>query len=304
MRFGVLIGAGFAATALSACGAGETTAEAEATTEETEVVETLDAGALLDEVIAGDHRSEEEVARDQYRNPKETLLFLGIEPDMKVVEIWPGGGWYTQILAPYLKAGGGTYYAAGFVRDESSDYVMKAITRFETDYVSKPEIYGDIVVTSLGGEEAVAPEGTADAVLTFRNLHNWQGRGFAEAYFAEFYKALKPGGVLGVIEHRADGNDELPRDGSSGYAFVADAVALAEGAGFELVAQSEINANPNDTKDHPFGVWTLPPVKRSSAARGEEDPSFDRAAYDAIGESDRMTLKFQKPLAADGALLE
>ncbi|MEM9014721.1 MAG: hypothetical protein AAGB02_06405 [Pseudomonadota bacterium] len=258
----------------------------------------------LTAAINGEHRSADEKNRDQFRNPAQTLEFFGISSDMTVVEIWPGGGWYTNIIAPFLNAGGGSYYAAGFSRDGADERVVAALNSFENSFVEKPETYGQVVMTVLGPDEAIAPPGSADTVLTFRNVHNWQSRGSAPAHFAAFFDALKPGGVLGVVEHRADGNDALPRDGSSGYVFESDVVELAEAAGFELVARSDINANSADTKDHPFGVWTLPPVRRSSAVRGQEDPNFDRARYDAIGESDRMTLKFQKPFAADGALLE
>ncbi|MBT8473751.1 MAG: class I SAM-dependent methyltransferase [Marinicaulis sp.] len=293
----------FAATVLlAACGEKATNDADEATQEVAESTASEPINAL-DLVLAGDHRSDEERARDQFRNPKETLEFFGITADMNVVEIWPGGGWYTQVIAPYLKSGGGKYYAAGFSRTGASDRVIAALDKFQETYVDHPEIYGDIEMTVLGSGGEIAPPGSADAVLTFRNVHNWQSRGTAEEYFAEFYKALKPGGVLGVVEHRADGA-ELPDDGSSGYVHTDDVKALAAAAGFEFDRSSEVNANAADTKDHPFGVWTLPPVRRSSEVRGVDDPDFDRAKYDAIGESDRMTLMFRKPVAADGALFE
>lgn len=260
-------------------------------------------GEVFDAVLAGDHRSDEERARDIHRHPKETLLFFGVEPDMAVVEVSPGGGWYTKVIAPYLKEGGGKLYAAGSSREGASERVAASLNAFENAYVNKPEIYGDIEMTVLAEGNDIAPDGSADMVLTFRNVHNWQSRGSAEAVFAAFYDALKPGGVLGVVEHRADGAD-LPRDGSSGYVYSDDVIALAQGVGFDFDRSSEINANEADTKDHPFGVWTLPPVRRSSAIRGQDDPEFDRAKYDAIGESDRMTLRFVKPVAADGALYE
>ncbi len=259
--------------------------------------------AVLEAVLDGDHRSAEERARDQYRHPAETLLFFGVEPTMTVVEAWPGGGWYTQIIAPYLKTGGGVYYAAGFSPEGASEGVRASLSAFEKIYAGNPEVYGDVRMTILGAGGEIAPDGAADVVLTFRNVHNWQSRGVADAYFQKFFEALKPGGVLGVVEHRADGTD-LPHDGSSGYVYTDDVIALAEVAGFNFESASEINANPKDTKDHPFGVWTLPPVRRSSEMRGREDPDFDRTPYDAIGESDRMTLKFRKPIAVDGALLE
>lgn len=289
------------ALTLNACGGGNEPAET-ADTAEAEAAP-QDNGERLDAVLAGDHRTEEERARDQYRRPKETLLFFGIEPGMTVVEISPGGGWYTQILAPYLKTGGGKLYAAGFAPEGASERALAANATFRETYVANPDIYGDVELTYLGKGHHIAPEGSTDAVVTFRNVHGWRDAGEAQANFAEFYRALKPGGVLGVTDHRADGAD-LPRDGSSGYMYTDDVIAFATEAGFDFEAASEINANPADTKDHPFGVWTLPPVRRSSEIRGQEDPDFDRSVYDAIGESDRMTLKFRKPLAADGALLE
>ncbi len=262
-----------------------------------------DNGAVLATVLAGGHRTDEERARDAFRHPSQTLAFFEVEPGMTVVEAWPGGGWYTQIIAPYLKAGGGIYYGASFSPEGASQYAQTSLNAFNKTYLDKPDLYGDVRLTILGKGGDMAPAGVADVVLTFRNVHNWQSSGVTEAYFKEFYDALKPGGVLGVVEHRADGA-ELPRDGSSGYAYTDDVIALAKGAGFNLEGASEINANPKDAKDHPFGVWTLPPVRRSAAMRGQEDPDFDQTVYNAIGESDRMTLKFRKPIAADGALLE
>ena len=250
-----------------------------------------DAGALLDAALDGPTRSDDDRGRDAWRHPRETLQFFGVDPSMTVVEIWPGGGWYARILAPYLKSGGGTYYAAQ-VDPAASERAAAAVERFRSDF-SNAEIFGDIKITTLDSGE-IAPENSADVVLTFRNVHNWLSSGEAEDNFKAFYRALKPGGILGVVEHRAN-EDASENDASSGYVKVSTVKALAEAAGFEFAAASEINANPNDTKDHPFGVWTLPPVRRSSASPGQEDPGFDRAKYDAIGESDRMTLKFVKP---------
>lgn len=281
---------------IAACGGGETAApEQEAAP--------LDNASRLDAVLAGDHRSDEERARDPQRHPKETLQFFGLTPDMTVVEVYPGGGWYTQVIAPYMKTGGGKLYAASFAAEGASERARASLDTFRKTYAETPDTYGDVEMTTLGDGHHIAPEGSADMVVTFRNIHSFMGRGTEEATFEEFYRALKPGGVLGVVEHRADGAD-LPHDGSKGYVYTDDVKALAEAAGFEFEAASEINANTTDTKDHPFGVWTLPPVRRSAQINGEDDPNFDRAHYDSIGESDRMTLKFRKPIAADGALLE
>jgi predicted methyltransferase len=238
-------------------------------------------GAALKAALAGAHRPDRDKARDQYRHPLETLTWLGVKENMAVVEIWPGGGWYTDILAPFLKERG-TYYAA----------VSENSQRFKDKLAANPELYGKIIVTELSppAEVAVAPEGSADMVLTFRNVHNWMSRGYAEDMFKAMYRALKPGGILGVVEHR--GNPAVPQDpkAASGYVTEEHTIKLAEAAGFTLVARSEINANPKDTKDHPKGVWTLPP----SLQLGD----VDRDKYLAIGESDRMTLKFMKPAAS------
>ncbi len=286
-----------AALMLAACG--ERKADAEQASEAEPAA--LSSSALLDAAIAGEWRTDEERARDQWRHPKETLEFFGVEPSMTVVEIWPGGGWYTNVIAPYLNSGGGVYYAAN-VDPAASDRAAQAVNSYKEKYADA-SIYGDVRVTVLGDGSAIAPAGSADAVLTFRNVHNWIGRGDAQDHFNAFYAALKPGGVLGVVEHRAD-ESTAQDDGGSGYVKESTVKELAENAGFEFDLSSEINANPADTKDHPFGVWTLPPVRRSAQSNGEETAGFDRAHYDAIGESDRMTLKFRKPLAADGALFQ
>lgn len=258
---------------------------------------------LLDDAIAGEHRSPEERARDRYRHPKETLMFFGLEPDMTVVEVWPGGGWYTNIVAPVLKRGGGVYVAAG-LDPRSGERAQEAVAAFRTRIESDPELYGAVVMTVLGPDAKIAEDGSADLILTFRNVHNWLAAGTAQANFKAFYDALKPGGVLGVVEHRAAPDASPDSETATGYVREDTVKALARAAGFEFEAASEINANPRDTRDHPFGVWTLPPTSRTSTVRGVEDPAFDRAKYIAIGESDRMTLKFRKPLGADGALLE
>ncbi len=247
----------------------------------------VDARALLEAAIESDIRPETDRTRDRWRHPRETLEFFAIEPTMTVIEVWPGAGWYTRILGPYLSEGGGVYRAA-LVDPSANARAAEAIDRFKSAF-SDQDRFGEVEVITI---ESAEP-GAADVVLTFRNVHNWIVAGVAERNFKAFYAALKPGGVLGVVEHRANENaaDEI----ASGYVKESTVRALAADAGFESVASSEINANPADTKDHPFGVWTLPPTRRSSASPGQENPMFDRAKYDAIGESDRMTLKFAKP---------
>jgi predicted methyltransferase len=246
--------------------------------------------AALQTIIAGSQRSEADKARDQYRNPLETLTFFGIKDTMTVVEIWPGGGWYTDILAPFLKERG-TYYAAGVNPEAEAESARMSAQRYQEKLAAKPELLGKVKVTILDppAKTAIAPEGSADMVLTFRNVHNWMARGQGETVFKAMYTALKPGGVLGVVEHR--GKADVPQDpkAASGYVREDEVIKLAEQAGFQLVDRSEINANPKDTKDYPQGVWTLPPVLRLK--------EVDKEKYLAIGESDRMTLKFVKPAA-------
>ena len=242
----------------------------------------------LQAAIDGDHRAAENKARDVYRHPAETLTWLGVEPDMTVVEIWPSRGWYTEILAPYLRDNG-KLYLAGFDRTSDRDYVKKTLKILDDKLAAAPEVYGTPVMTELSPPDKVeiAPAGSADMVLTFRNVHNWMTAGTADAVFAAMYTALKPGGVLGLVEHRGDPDVEQDPQAESGYVTEAATIRMAEKAGFALVDSTEINANPKDTRDHPSGVWTLPPVLRL----GDQD----REKYLAIGESDRMTLKFRKP---------
>ena len=237
----------------------------------------------LSAAIAAPTRDATNVARDRYRHPLETLSFFGVRPDHTVVEIWPGGGWYTEILAPYLAAGGGTSIAAA--PDRSLAGVRKLIAAHPTTY--KRVGIANFPILAAGGTP-VAP-GSADVVLTFRNVHNWMmgKEPFEAEAFRQMYAMLKPGGTLGVVEHRLPAGADDARQLTSGYVKVATVRRLAEAAGFRLAASSEINANPLDTTDHPEGVWTLPPAYRLG--------DTDRAKYAAIGESDRMTLKFVKP---------
>jgi predicted methyltransferase len=205
---------------------------------------------------------------------------------MTVVEIWPEGGYWTEILAPYLHDHG-HYIAAGVPRSVSPGFA-KAADAFQAKLDASKARWGDVTVTDFyQGFYDIAPPGTADMVVTFRNLHNWMAKGWADDAFAAFYKALKPGGILGVEEHR--GRDDQPQDptAKSGYVRQDYTIAMAKKAGFELVGSSEINANPKDTKDYPEGVWTLPPTY----TLGDKD----HAKYEAIGEADNFVLKFRKP---------
>lgn len=265
-------------------------------TEAPEEAATPDYGELAN-VLAADWRGDA-AERDAWRHPRETLEFLGVDPASRIVEIWPGGGWYSDILGPWIAANDGTYLPAHFPGDSASEYQQRSRAAFESRIADNPH-YGDVEIVDFSAEDGLTvADGSVDAVLTFRNVHNWMSNGFAERAFEEFNDALRPGGILGVVEHRLPSSREQDPMASSGYVQQAYVVAMAEEAGFELVEASEINANPADTADHPLGVWTLPPVRRSP---GEGDPGyddFDRAHFDAIGESDRMTLLFRKPETA------
>jgi predicted methyltransferase len=245
-------------------------------------------GAALDAILAGDQRSEANRERDQYRHPKATLLFFGIRPEMSVLEVWPEPGWYTEILAPLLRAKG-KYYAGVIAAEPGNAHITQRLDKFREKLASRPDVYDRVAVVSfpLDGGDAVPPA-TLDMVLTFRNIHDWMARDAAAQAFATMYRALKPGGVLGVTEHR--GNPAVPQDrqAKSGYVNEDYAIKLIEAQGFRLVGKSEINANPKDTKDYEQGVWTLPPTYRLGPR--------DHDKYAAIGESDRFTLKFVKPL--------
>lgn len=250
----------------------------------------------LQDAVAGAWRPAADKARDPARHPVESLEFWGLKPGQTVVEFWPGAGWYTDILAPYLAANGGKLIAANLEPgDPASAQVVEA---YRAKLAAKPKLYGDVQITAFGGASGpVAPEGSADLVLFLRNLHNWMAAGIAEKAFRDAFAALKPGGVLGVEEHRAAPGAVQDVLAADGYVQEAYVIKLAQEAGFLVDKTSEINANPKDTRDHPFGVWTLPPVRLTSPRGEQADPAFDRAKYDAIGESDRMTLRLVKPAA-------
>lgn len=247
------------------------------------------ASGALAQAIASPARTAEFRVRDKYRHPLRTLEFFGLRPDMTVVEIWPGRGWYTEILAPYLHQGGGHYYAAGpaVSLPNASAEARRDMEAFRQRFAA--DAGGSVSITEFRPplRTEICPAGTADLVLTFRNVHNWIAGGYEQDAFNAFYKALKPGGVLGVVEHRARPYTTLEQTRKSGYVNEAYVKALAANAGFRFAGESKVNDNPKDTKDYPEGVWTLPPTLQL----GEEH----RAKYLAIGESDRMTLKFVKP---------
>jgi len=254
----------------------------------------------IEAAVAGPWRAAADRARDPWRHPAQSLAFWGLKPAQTVVEFWPGAGWYSDIIAPFLAGTGGQFYAADLEpADPQGKALVEAYRRRLTD---NARLYGKVRFSAFGPASGpVAPAGSADLVLFLRNLHNWMAAGLAEKAFRDAFAALKPGGVLGVEEHRADPAATPDVTASSGYVPQAYVIQLAQEAGFTLGAASEINANPKDDHNHPFGVWTLPPVRRSSARGQPDDPNFDHAKYDAIGESDRMTLKFIKPTVAAAA---
>jgi len=245
-------------------------------------------------VTAGEWRTAQDKARDPFRHPVQSLEFWGLKPGMTVVEFWPGAGWYTDILAPYLAATGGKLYAANLEPVDATR--QAAIEAYRRKLADKPKAYGAVEITAFGPTSGpVAPAGTADLALFLRNIHNWMAAGIVDKAFRDAFAALKPGGLLGVEEHRAAPGGVQDVLAPDGYVQQDYVVQLAKAAGFVLDAASEINANPRDDRDHPFGVWTLPPT-RLSAPRGEAaKPGFDHAPFDAVGESDRMTLRFRKP---------
>ncbi|HEX6866406.1 MAG TPA: methyltransferase, partial [Caulobacteraceae bacterium] len=212
----------------------------------------------IEDAVAGDWRPEADKARDKFRHPVQTLNFFGLKQAMTVVEFWPGAGWYTDILAPFLAATGGKLYAANV--EPLDDVRRQAVEAYKKKLAARRRLYGAVSVTAFGVTSGpVAPPGSADLALFFRNIHNWMAAGIADKAFADAFAALKPGGVLGVVEHRADPAMVQDAAAASGYVQQDYVIELAREAGFALDARSEINANPKDTKDHPFGVWTLPP---------------------------------------------
>jgi predicted methyltransferase len=261
------------------------------------IAQTLDAqtSAALDAAIAGEHRSAANKARDRYRHPKETLEFFGLRRGMTVVEIWPGGGWYTEILAPVLK-GAGKLYAAQYGANPSFPYQREEMNNLGAKFARAPHVFNEVTLTALGfpDELEIAPRESVDLVVTFRNVHNWfdpnYGQDANRLAFVAMFNALKPGGTLGIVDHRWPDPATEDAQASNGYVSEERTIEFAEAAGFEFVGRSDVNRNLRDTHDHPNGVWTLPP---DLAVR---DPA-GRQKYVEIGESDRFTLKFTKPAA-------
>ena len=252
----------------------------------------MPASAELDWQLAldGVQRSDDNKARDGSRHPRETLEFFGIRSGMTVVELAPGGGWYTEVLAP-LMGGDGVYYAAHHSLNSPGAYYRNSLGKYLQKLASDEALYGSVIVTQMHppSEVAIAPPGSADLVVAFRNVHSWMRGGMLDGVLAAAFTALKPGGKLGIVQHRAKPGTDEETMKRTGYVTEAHVVAAAEAAGFTLEASSPINANPADTADHPNGVWNLPPALR--------DGDVDREKYLAIGESDRMTLRFVKPAA-------
>jgi predicted methyltransferase len=247
----------------------------------------------IEEAVAGSWRSADAKSRDVYRHPVEALSFWGLAPGMTILELQPGGGWWTEILAPYAKANKGEFYAtaADIADPKISEGARKGRADFEAKFADAA-VYGKVNLVNWGANAAPLPANKFDFVLAARVFHGWMNGNSQDANLAKLFSAIKPGGILAVEQHR--GNPGAPPV-KAGYVTEQAVIDAATKAGFKFEGKSEINANPKDTKDHPFGVWTLPPTRQSSEGGKPADPAFDRAKYDAIGESDRMTLKFVKP---------
>ncbi len=250
----------------------------------------------LEWAVEGPWRAQDR-ARDEDRHPMETLRFFGLQPRMTVADFWPGTGWYTEIVAPYLKEGGGKYLAVGFQTGAGADPAQLALNdAYQRRFGADQRLYGDVVFSEFGPTSGpVAEAGSVDLVMFMRTLHSWMAAGIAEKAFADAFAALRPGGTLGVEQHRLGPEKDQDPVAASGYVQEAFVRQLATEAGFQFVASSEINANPEDDGDHPFGVDTLPPRLLTAPVGEPPDPDFDTAPFAAIGESDRMTLKFRKP---------
>jgi predicted methyltransferase len=248
----------------------------------------------IEQAVAGSWRPAEAKERDIERHPVDSLAFWGLKPGMTILEVQPGGGWWTQILAPYARANKGEFYATGadLADPELSENAKKGRADYEAKWADQA-VYGKVNMINWGPKSAPLPANKFDFVMLTRGMHGWVRDKRAEANLANIFNSVKPGGVLAIEQHRAKpGQDPATFNGYIDEAYV---ISIVEKAGFKLAAKSEINANPKDTKDHPFGVWTLPPARQTAPSGKPADPTFDRTKYDAIGESDRMTLRFVKP---------
>ncbi len=248
--------------------------------------------------VASGWRTAEDRARDRYRRPAEALAFWGLRPQMTIVEIAPGGGWWTHILAPYARMSNGRYISAS--GDLGAPNVTEAARVARAEFLqsfSDETIYGDIQVVDFSMRAGLElPDESADFMLVARAFHNWaRTEGATDRFMTEFERVLRPGGVLAVEQHRAAPGADVTQSSLAGYVPEAYVIEAATRAGLVLAGRSDLNANPQDTRDHPFGVWTLAPIARTSPQGTPPNPNFDRSRYDAIGESDRMTLRFVKP---------
>jgi len=256
--------------------------------------------ARIERAMLGDHRSEENMARNTWRHPVGTLTFLGLEDGMTVMEIWPGGGWYTEVLAPVVRHHG-QFVVAGYDTDvpDQPAYRYRLQMQLLDKFAARPDVYDQVATVPFSPPQSASlgEANSIDLVLTFRNTHGWVGEGIAESVFAEFARVLKPGGILGVVQHRAaDGVDPV-KSAETGYVPESAVIDLARKAGLYLEARSEVNANARDNRDHAGGVWSLPPgLALCRELEAEDEIAACNARYQAIGESDRMTLRFRKPL--------
>jgi predicted methyltransferase len=248
----------------------------------------------IEAAVNGSWRGADNKVRDADRHPVAALEFWGLKPGMSILEVGPGGGWWTEILAPYARATKGEFTATASDLDDPnlSEGARKGRAEFAAKF-GDAAVYGKVNLVNWGSKAAPLPANKYDFVLVARALHNWANSKTEDANLAKLFASVKPGGVLAIEQHRASATQEASV--YNGYVTEQSVIDAATKAGFKLAEKSEINANPKDTKDHPFGVWTLPPVRQSSADGKPQEPSFDRAKYDAIGESDRMTLRFVKP---------
>ena len=268
-----------AALAMAACGRSDPVADAPPS-------------GTLSWALSGSWRIAPE--RDEWRHPLQSLLFWGLQGDQAVLEVLPGLGWYTSILAPFLHANGGSLTVATFDPQSPSLAQREVLASWEARFRADRALYGDIAVTAIDSS-ALAPPRSIDLAILANNVHTLMAEGGAERVFRQIFEALKPGGGLGVEQHRAASTGLQDPLAGTGYVQEAYVKALAEEAGFEFVAATDVNANPRDTRDHPFGVWTLPPTLRSAPLGEPDDPAFDTTPFRNIGESDRMTLKFRRP---------